>query len=140
MSICKHYVTHQGQDTAFGNVPSQSLRPNETRPSPAPPAPAALRPTVKFLLISNYVEESDNNWRGARVTGRRVQGYSRDHQTPIVDSLYTAVPSVADNLCSAGSHLKCNTAQYCHEKYKENTTFHSTRLVFPDIIKYSKKK
>ena len=52
----------------------------------------------------------------------------------------TAVPSVADNLCSAGSHLQCNTAQYCHEKYKENTTFHSTGLVFPDIIKYSKKK
>ena len=62
---------------------SQSLRPNETRPSfTAPPAPAALRPTVKFLLISNYVEESDNNWRGARVTGRGEQGYSRDHQTP----------------------------------------------------------
>ena len=58
--------------------------PNETRPSPAPPPPAqaAPRPTVKFLLISNYVEESDNNWRGARVTGRREQGYSRDHQIP----------------------------------------------------------
>ena len=58
---------------------------NETRPSftaPPAPAPAALRPTVKFLLISNYVEESDNNWRGARVTGRGEQGFSREHQTP----------------------------------------------------------
>ena len=55
---------------------------NETRPSRAPPPPAAQRPTVKFLLISNYVEESDNNWRGAQVTGRGEQGFSRDHQTP----------------------------------------------------------
>ena len=58
----------------------------------------------------------------------------------LIDALLTTDPPLADILCLVGSLLQCNTAQYCHEKYKENTTIHSTGLVFPDIIKYSKKK
>ena len=37
----------------------------------------------------------------------------------------TAVPSVADNLCSAGSHLQCHVRRHCHARNKAilHTTF-----------------